>query len=473
MNSDTENSRKSDETAGADSEKKHFFQPTQNGWTVCVYVFLVALFYVVCVMLGLNIQIVPKLLLKVLSVVSPLIYGFVIAFVLTPVVRFFEKKIFRKWKKRHQTLKHILCITVVYVLVVALIALSVIFLVPQISVAYRDFTSQLSENVVTIRNAVADVLDKIRGSSGSGTYLYYDISSDLRMDVTDLVIADSLSGPFASALKAKNSVTQDEVQALFDRLGDSINASLTDALPSIFSSAVNILLEAKNILLGMIISVYFLVSKNAILRTFDHIAHAWLPARTYRKCAWLVNKAKNIFRDYIIVRVLDSFIVALISFIGLLIIGNDYALLLAMIIGLSAMIPFIGPAIGIAICSVMMLFLGFRYAIGFAIVMVAVQLLDDRIFEPLLNRGHSQHRLAGVWVFSAVVIMSGFFGFWGLLLGIPLFAFIYSIVKDLAEKKLKRNGMSIDTQCYGYVPLSLKKRRTILDHEKQVIEKDR
>lgn len=472
MNEDTENKTGGELGTSEDTEKKRFFQPTQNGWTVCVYVFLVALFYVACVMLGLNVQVIPRVLLSVLSVVSPLIYGFAIAFILTPVVRFFEKKIFGKWKKRRQTLKHILCIILVYVLVLALITLCVVFLVPQISVAYRDFSSQLSGNLVAIRNAVAGAVDTVRGSGDTGAYLYYDVNSDLRMNVTDFVIADSLNDPFAAVLKTKNSATQDEVQALLERIGEAVTAAFSDALPSIFSSTINILMELKNILLGMIISVYFLVSKNAILRTFDRMAHAWLPARAYRRCAWLVSKAKNIFRDYIIVRVLDSFIVAFITFIGLLIIGNKYALLIALIIGLSALIPFIGPTIGIVICSVMMLFLGFRYAIGFAIVMVAVQLLDDRIFEPLLNRGHSQHRLAGVWVFSAIIIMGGLFGFWGLLLGIPLFAFIYSIVKDLAEKKLRRNGMSIETEKYGYIPFSAKKHRTILDHEKKVSETD-
>lgn len=441
-----ENTEPSQEHVG----KEHFFQPTVNGWTICAYVFLVALFFIACVLLGMNIRIIPKLLLGLLSVVSPLLYGFVISFVLSPVVRFFENKVFSKWRNKRQGLKHILCIIIVYVLVIALITFGVLFLIPQITSSYNDFSSQLSLNIVNIRNGIANVFDLFLGSDSSSSFIYYDVNPDFRKDVTDFVIADTLNTPLGTVLKTKNTATQDEVQALLNKIGKSITSAFNNAIPSIFKSAINLLLEAKNVLLGVIISIYFLISKNSIIRTFDRIAHAWMPAKAYRKFAWLVNKAKNIFRDYIIVRMLDSLIVGTITLIGLLIVGNKYAFLIAIVIGVSALIPFIGPVIGITFCAVMMMLLGFKYALGFAIVMVIVQLLDDRIFEPILNRGHSQHKLAGIWLFSAVVIMSGLFGVLGLLFGIPIFAFIYAIVKDWAEKRLRRTGQSIETDAYYF-----------------------
>ena len=239
---------------------------------------------------------------------------------------------------------------------------------------------------------------------------------------------------------------------MFDGMVQNIVSAVTEALPGVLSSAINVLLGAKNVLLGVIISVYFLICKKSLLGTFNRLARAWMPLRVYRKSAWLVLKAKGIFRDYIVVRFLDSLIVALITFVGLLIMRNPYALLVSFIIGLSALIPFIGPVLGIATCTLMMLFVGIEYAIGFAIVMLAVQMVDDRFIEPMLNKGYSQHRLAGIWVFSAIVIMSGFFGFIGILLGIPLFAFIYSIIKDWSEKRLRRSGHAIETEEYGYDP---------------------
>lgn len=444
------------------NKKTKFFQPTQKGKTISVYAFLVALFYVLCVMLGINIHIVPEIFSTLISVLSPLIYGFIFAFVLTPAVRFFENKVFFKWKVNKQNLKHILCIVIVYVLVFAFIFLFVLFLVPQTVAAYDQFSSQLSVNIVTIRNTAASILDNFSIFDESNSYIYYNLNSDYRKELTDYVLVDSLNNPYILTIKAKNSVAQDEIQQIIDNIEESLLSTVTSSLPIILTSTINVLLEAKNVILGIIISVYFLISKNSIISTFNRIAHAWMPQKAYRRFAWMVNKAKNIFRDYIIVRLFDSLIVGSISLIGFLIIRNEYAFLLAVIIGLSAMIPFIGPVIGIVICAVMMMFLGFKYTLGFAIVMVIVHIIDDRLIEPLLTRGHSQHRLAGIWIFSAIIVMSGFFGFFGLLFGIPIFALIYSLIKDIAEKRLRQNGQSVNTESYGNIPFNTQKNKKTL-----------
>ena len=247
-----------------------------------------------------------------------------------------------------------------------------------------------------------------------------------------------------------------EVQEMIDNIVQGITTAFKNALPGMISEAWNILVGAKNVLLGLIISVYFCVCQKSIIGNFTKLLRTWMPNKTYRMTSWLVTKAKGIFKDYVVVRVLDSLIVALITFIGLLILRNPYALLLSVVIGVSALIPFIGPVIGIALCTFIMFFVGIGYAIGFGAVMVGVQLLDDRIIEPLLNRGYSQHRLAGIWVFSAIVIMSGLFGMAGFLFGIPLFAFIYSVVKDWSEKRLRRSGHAIDTESYGFVTFKIR-----------------
>ena len=151
-----------------------------------------------------------------------------------------------------------------------------------------------------------------------------------------------------------------------------------------------------------------------------------------------------------------------------MIIRNPYALLLSVLIGVSALIPFIGPVIGIAVCTFIMFFVGIGYAIGFGAVMIGVQLLDDRIIEPLLYRGYSQHRLAGIWIFSAIIIMSGIFGILGFLLGIPLFAFIYTVIKEWSERRLAQEGLDTDTESYGFVTFKMRdeprKAPSILEH---------
>ena len=438
------------------AKESKLFVHMENGPTISVYALIVGVFLVVCVVIGLNIHLVPVALEALLGVISPLLYGFLIAFMISPCVSFIEKKIFRRWRNKHLGIKHILSIALAYLLIGAILVVGAIFLVPQVISTYNELSAQLASNLVSLRNWIAGILENFPGAEKSEAYIYYNVSSDYRMDVTDLVIAESLNTPYGALLKSKNTATQIEVQEMIDSIVQGITKAFKDALPGMLSSALNILNGAKNVLLGLIISVYFCVCKKSIIGNITKLARTWMPNRTYRLSAWLVTKAKGIFKDYIVVRVLDSLIVALITFIGLLIVRNPYALLLSVVIGVSALIPFIGPVIGIAVCTCIMFFVGIGYAIGFGAVMVGVQLLDDRIIEPLLNKGYSQHRLAGIWVFSAIVIMSGFFGLIGFLLGIPLFAFIYSVVKDWSEKRLRRAGLAIDTESYGFVDFKMR-----------------
>lgn len=449
---------KSEDKADDNAENKEskLFIRTENGPTICVYALIVGLFWVACIIIGLNLPVIPAAIGGLIEVLSPLLYGFLIAFLISPCVSFFENKVFRKWRKKRIGLKRILSIIIAYILILSMLAVVVMFLVPQIISTYSDLSDQLSSNLVSLRNWIAGIMDSLSGEEGSGAYIYYNVSSDYRMSVTDKVIADSVNTPYENFLKSKNTTTQIEVQGMIDSIVQGITTAAKGALPDMLSSALNILTGAKNILLGLIISVYFLVCKKGIIGTLDRIANAWMPSKAYKASAWAVNKAKGIFRDYIVVRVLDSLIVALITFIGLIIVQNPYALLLSVIIAVSALIPFIGPVIGIAVCTLIMFFVGIGYAIGFGAIMVGVQLLDDRIIEPLLYRGYSQHRLAGIWVFSAIVVMSGLFGLMGFLVGIPLFAFIYSVVKDLSEKRLKREGHATDTESYGFVPFKMR-----------------
>ena len=430
---------------GSEHRERKWFEPTEKCLTVSAYVFLVGVFYVLCVMVGLNIHRLPDIGRNLVSVMSPLIYGFLIAFVLSPGVSFIETRIFFKWREKRQRLKHILSIILTYVLVITLFVLAVVFLVPQVVNTYTEFFSQFTTNVTHMRNWIAGILEDMPGAEKSGAYVFHDVSSDFRMEITDHSLVDSLNTPSGVLLKGKNTTTQDEVQEMFDGVVQNIVSSVTKALPGVLSSALNVLLEAKNVLLGVIISVYFLVCKKSLLGTFNRLAHTWMPPKMYRRSAWLIVKAKGIFRDYIVVRLLDSFIVALITLVGLLIIRNPYALLVSVIIGMSALIPFIGPVLGIAVGALMMLVVGFEYAVGFAVIMVVVQMVDARFIEPMLNKGYSQHRLAGIWVFSAIILMSGLFGFLGLLFGIPLFAFVYSIAKDMCEKRLRRAGYPLET----------------------------
>ena len=191
-----------DEKNGLKKEHKEskWFIHTENGFTISIYALIVGLFLVLCVIIGLNIHLVPVALKGLMGVISPLLYGFLIAFMISPVVSFIEKRIFRKWRGKRLGLKRVLSILIAYVLVFAIIVVGTIFLVPQVITTYNALSDQLSSNLVNLRNWIAGILENFPGAEKSGSYIYYNISSDYRASVTDLVIADSLNTPYGALL---------------------------------------------------------------------------------------------------------------------------------------------------------------------------------------------------------------------------------------------------------------------------------
>ena len=120
------------------TKESRFFIHTENGLTISVYALIVGLFLVLCVILGLNIHLVPVALEILLGVISPLLYGFLIAFMISPCVSFIEKKIFNKWRSKHLGLKRILSILLAYLLIASVIVVATIFMVPQVIDTYNE-----------------------------------------------------------------------------------------------------------------------------------------------------------------------------------------------------------------------------------------------------------------------------------------------------------------------------------------------
>jgi hypothetical protein len=140
-------------------------------------------------------------------------------------------------------------------------------------------------------------------------------------------------------------------------------------------------------------------------------------------------------------------IIGIMTFICLLIFQTPYAVLLAVVMGVSSFFPFIGPMIGIASGTLILLLVDPRYALLYFIITLSINLLDSRYVEPFLNAGR-QENLPAIWVFAAIIVMGGFFGAVGILIGIPLVAFIYAVIKALCEKKRTEKGLATKTQDY-------------------------
>ncbi len=447
-----------------------FFEPNEKRNTIAAYVLIVALFAVVCVIIGVNISYFPTLFSYVFEVIKPIIYGFAITFLLHPLVKFTENRILRNKKEKKAGFRHFLSVIIVYVTVIAIVVLFAVAVIPEIIANYDTFRLSLLDYINAFQNKTAEFIGE---TSGEYVYVYYDIVPDLRKNITDNVFALTLRDSNGFVLSANSSSVKQDVRELFDSILSALGKAVTDSLPGFISSAMTVITEAKNFIIGLFLSLYFLLGENKHIARIKHILKAWLPEKTYTKVAWLTNKAKNIFRDYIIVRILDGIIIGVLVFVCLAVFQTPLTVLLALLMGICSLFPFIGPLFGISAGFIIMLIIDFRYAFVFLIITVLLNIIDSNYIEPFLNAGRSRDKLAAIWVFFAIVVMGGLFGLVGILLGIPVFAFIYAVFREFCEKRLREKSLPVRTEDYFIVkskPNENKKVVTTEDGQQEITD---
>ena len=418
-----------------------FFEPNDKRTTVSVYIFIVALFCVFCVIFGINIHYVPIIFGYIMNIIRPIIYGLILAFVLHPLVKFTEEKLLRKRKEKRLGFKRVLSVIIVYATLLSLFALLCVTAIPDIAANYDQFMLMFSDSVEIFQGKLAEAFSLLPGADSA--YAYYNVNPDLRKSVTENIFLDTLRNVDSIEVISK-SAAQSEVKAIFGQVAESLKKWITDSLPSFFSSAVAIITGAKNVLLAIVLSIYFLIGEEFLLSYIKRILKVWMPEGMYGRFSWLFNKGKQIFRDYIVVRGLDCISVGILTYVCLSLFRTPYASFLSTVIGFASFFPFIGPIVGILLGSLIITIVNFKYIIIYLAVTIGINILDSRYIEPLLSAG-KQDTLSAFWVFTSIIVMGGFFGLVGILIGIPLFAFIYAIIKELAEEQLKKKGLPDNT----------------------------
>lgn len=364
-----------------------------------------------------NISVVASFLGKINAILMPVTMGFVIAYLLNPVLNFFENKCFRplvdkmKWKKAPKSLPRFLGIFATLTVAVAVVAVLLSMVVPQLFVS------------------IAGMIEKMPGYFNS-----------LKEYVTDLV----KSNPDLSAfIDDQFDMIMKYLQATFDKLTPYLN----DFLGNVTQGVLGFLNATKNLLIGLIVSIYIMAAKEKFLAQAKKVVVAIFPQRMAGKLMRTTLKTHRIFGGFISGKLLDSMIVGILCFICISIFKCPYALLVSVMIGVTNIIPFFGPFIG-AIPSALIIFLEDPMkALIFVIVIIVLQQIDGNIIGPKIL-GESTG-LSAFWVIFSILLFGGLFGFLGMFVGVPAFAVIYTIVSSLLEDRLEKKGLPTQTDAYG------------------------
>lgn len=356
---------------------------------------------------------------KFLSICSPIFIGIAIAYILSPVADFFEGILNKTIGKKlsSQKLFRAVSIFVTFTIVILLIAFLIASIVPELITSIKN----LIDNVPEYYNIIIKTVDNLSEK--------YPSLADTVKDKLTSVRGDILSS-------AANFETI--LNGVFG--GKGILASIT-------GGAINLLNIIKNILIGMFIAVYLLFSKENFIAQIRKLVFALFSHSRSSKILSLASDANSIFSRFIIGKAIDSIIIGFITFFGMKALNMPYALLLSFIIGITNMIPVFGPFIG-AIPSAFLILLsgGINKTIYFCIFIIILQQLDGNVIGPKILG--NQLGISAFWIMCSVIIGGGMFGVVGMIIAVPIFAFIHSVVRKAVSSRLMTKNLPLDTKDY-------------------------
>lgn len=369
--------------------------------TYAAYACIVGAALIFLVFLGIYFRGVVAFFGRILDVLAPILYGAGIAYILSPLCKFFEKKLFAKMRGRR--VKRALSMVLSYAIVSAVIALLVYAMLPNIVRSFND----LQNNLIVYANSLQSW-----GNSISESSPYIGALIKPLLDYIDVAsISESLTHLF-----------------------ESLSNILAELAPVVLSFANSFMVQVKNILLGLIFSAYFLASKELVAAQVRKLLHAIISDEKYNKISYFIRFSDHTFGRYLLGTLVDSVLVACEFLVVLNIFDFPYAPLVSVVCGFTNMIPIFGPFIG-AIPSFFIIFISNPIkAFWFILVVLAIQQIDGNIIAPRII-GESTG-LSAIAVISAVTIMGGFFGLLGMIIGVPLCAVFANIINNKTDARI-------------------------------------
>lgn len=288
-------------------------------------------------------------------------------------------------------------VVIAYLILIAIVALTILLLVPQLGESITLFASNLNSYIGNLQG----ILDKASETFG---------------------ISASINTPLESALNT---------------LLTNLSKIVSELVPKLLDLTKTLALMISNIIIGLIMSIYMVLDKDAIVKKTSQIFKALVPEKTYRTLAKVTNLTSRIFSGYISSRFLDSLIIGIICYICMVIIGFDYPLLISVVVGITNVIPVFGPFMG-AIPSAFILFMiDPMEAVWFSIFILILQQIDGNIIGPKIT-GDSIG-LPVIWTMVAILVGGGLFGLPGMLFGVPAVAVVYTLITDEMNNRIKEN----------------------------------
>lgn len=381
--------------------------------TISVYTILTFTACLIVYAILFNFTIVGRIIKTSFSVAAPITWGIVIAYLVNPIMMWTERRIkkFTERKKPHPKLSRIISTAVAMSIFITIISALIAIILPQVL-----------KSITSIFENVGIYIENCRDWINSLSNKYPELVENADKQISNLEID-----------------VNKFVENLVPKIGD-LMVKVTDRT---FAFVIAI----KDFLIGMIVAVYFLYDKEHFQAQLKKLTYALLPEKAASGFFRVCSQTNSSISGFISGKIIDSIIIGFLCFVCMTVMKLDFAVLISVIVGITNIIPFFGPFIGAIPSGLLLLVSSPKQVIPFIILILIIQQLDGNVIGPKIL-GQSTG-VSAFWVLFSILVGGGLFNFAGMILGVPVFAVLYSLISEYINYRLESKNMSHVTDDYA------------------------
>lgn len=360
---------------------------------------------ILCAFVLFKMPVIISVLKGITEILKPFLYGVVFAYLLAPLCNKIEEKLFQIFPKAKTKARRFICFIAIVIslcVAIAVIWLIIMMIIPQVWDSVMKIIQMVPQKLIVVNNWIEHMLE----NQPELQAYFEEFSSQAESNIDSLLNVDTIQ-------KVQSIINSLSVQ-LFGVLG-----------------------VVKNIFLGLLISAYLLGSRKLFGAQAGLILHGVFSDKWAKIIEEEIRYTDKMFNGFLVGKIIDSAIIGLLCFAGTSIMGFEAPAFISVIIGITNIIPFFGPFIGAIPCGLLLLLENPMHCLYFIIFIFVLQQLDGNVIGPKILGNTTG--VSSFWVLFAILLFGGMWGVVGMVIGVPLFAVIYNIIRKLVYRGLRKH----------------------------------
>ena len=360
---------------------------------------------ILCAFVLFKMPVIISVLKGITEILKPFLYGVVFAYLLAPLCNKIEEKLFQIFPKAKTKARRFICFIAIVIslcVAIAVIWLIIMMIIPQVWDSVMKIIQMVPQKLIVVNNWIEHMLE----NQPELQAYFEEFSSQAESNIDSLLNVDTIQ-------KVQSIINSLSVQ-LFGVLG-----------------------VVKNIFLGLLISAYLLGSRKLFGAQAGLILHGVFSDKWAKIIEEEIRYTDKMFNGFLVGKIIDSAIIGLLCFAGTSIMGFEAPAFISVIIGITNIIPFFGQFIGALPCGLLLLLENPMHCLYFIIFIFVLQQLDGNVIGPKILGNTTG--VSSFWVLFAILLFGGMWGVVGMVIGVPLFAVIYDIIRKLVYRGLRKH----------------------------------